>query len=370
MIRIMIVDDSRLVYEGLKAMLAIDEEINIIGFAQDGKEAISQIADKKPNIVLVDVLMPVMGGIETTKAISKLFPEVKVIVLSSFEDEPMILDAIAAGAKGYLLKDMIVQDLVSAIRAIDRGFANFAPKVIDSLSKKALVALKPADTPPASLPPAKVSKIKKAKTKLQKPLFQYGDWVSVILAAIILYQTIGMNFYVAHAGLFFLMLSLIARPISAWWGWLLKHRRVIGVSAFALSAVHAVHMFDHSLNWNLDAIAFMLPQHRFGTSAGIISLFLLLPVAITSFQFFQRKLGNKWRQIHLLSVPALIFAILHTVLIGSHYMATFELETINYVRTWGILMVGLLVLLVRTKIFWSIFKLNSVDIEVRKAILK
>ena len=355
MIRVLIVDDSKLVYEGLRAMFASDDDINIFGFANNGKEAIEQISNSKPDVVLVDVLMPVMGGVETTKEISKLFPEVKVIVLSSFEDDSIILEAIAAGAKGYLLKNTIAQDLVSAVRTVDRGFAHFSPGIVDSLAKNVSKNSKLATTANYSIHQAKT------KPKLPKPLFQYGDWLSMILVAVILHQTIGMNLYLAHVGLFFLMLSLIARPICGWWNWPFKHRRLIGVSAFVLSVVHTAHMLNHTLSWNLDAISFMLPQHRLGISAGIISLLLMFPAAITSSGFCQRKLGDKWRRIHLLTVPALAVAVLHAILIGNHYMGTFEIETIHYARTLGLIAVGSLVLLIRRKIFWFVFKLNSLS---------
>ena len=363
MIRVLIVDDSKLVHEGLQAMFASDDNIDVCGFAYNGKEAIKQISNNKPNVVLVDVLMPVMNGIETTKEISKLFPEVEVIVLSDFEDDLVILKAIAAGAKGYLFKNVMARDLVSAVRAVDRGFARFAPGIVDCLAENILKNSKLAVPPSYPICRSEITKITEAKSELREPFLQCGDWLSIILIAIILHQTIGMSLYLAHLGLFFLMLSLIARPICSWWDWLFKHRRLIGISAFVLSVVHTTHMLDHALSWNLDAMAFMLPQHRLGISAGILSLLLLFPAAITSSGFCQQKLGNKWRQIHLLTVPALILAVLHIILIGSHYMGTFEIETVNYARTLGLITAGSLILLIRRKFFWFILNLNNTSVR-------
>ena len=361
MIRVLIVDDSKIVYQGLKILLGSDVQIETVGFANNGREAIEQITNHKPDLVLVDILMPVLDGIETTQEISERFPEVKVIVLSSFEDNRLVLKAIAAGAQGYLLKNTTAQDLVSAIHSVYRGCAYFTPGIIDSLAQNASSLLSSKSTGITNAPIEKIPVIntKKAKLKSRQPLFAYGDWLSLVLGATILSQTMGMSHCIEHIALFLLMLALAARPVCIWWDWPLKHRRLIGLGAFILSVVHAVHKLTHSLNWNPEAIAFMIPQHRVGISAGILSLCFLFPAAITSFQYFKRSLGDKWRQIHLLTVPALTFAILHAVLIGSHYMATFEIETINHIRTWGIVGAGLLILLLRTNILQAIFRLNS-----------
>ena len=361
MIRVLIVDDSKIVYQGLKVLLASDAQVETVGFANNGHEAIEQIPKHEPDIVLVDILMPVVDGIETTKEISRLFPEVKVIVLSSFEDNKLVLKAIAAGAQGYLLKNTTAQDLILAIHSVYRGCAYFTPGIIGGLAQNALALLSSKSTGITNAPNQEipVTTTKQLKLKSRRPLFEYGDWLSIVLGVIILSQTMGMSHYVEHTALFLLMLALVARPICVWWDWPFKHRRLIGLGAFILSVVHTFHKLAHSLNWNPDAIAFMIPQHRVGIVAGILSLCFLFPAAITSFQYFKRTLGNKWRKIHLLTVPALTFAILHAVLIGSHYMATFEIEAINHVRTWAVISAGSLVLLLRSNIIQSILRLNS-----------
>jgi uncharacterized integral membrane protein (TIGR00698 family) len=135
MIRVLVVDDQKIIYQGLQEMFVSEPNIKLVGFAYNGIEAIRQILQKQPDIVLIDVLMPVMDGLEATKEITKQFPEVKVIILSSFGDGSLIKNALAAGAKGYLLKDMMFKDIALAIKSIHKGAWHFAPRIIDSLAK-------------------------------------------------------------------------------------------------------------------------------------------------------------------------------------------------------------------------------------------
>ena len=382
MIRVLVVDDLKLIHEGLKAMFADDDEIVIVECVENGKEAIEYVknSNPKPNIVLTDVVMPVMGGIETTAEISKLFPEVKVIVLSGSERDPSILKAIAAGAKGYLLKNTIAQDLASAICAVDRGYSHFSPGIIESIAETARKEDRVSSTkalPPSACPidspqnkvqqksnKTKVKNSKKAKP--QKPLFENGDWLTIILCVIVLSQTDGMGHHLAHAGLFFLMLSLLARPIKNWWNWPLKHRRAIGIFAFAAALSHAFYATFKVLDFDFEMVMAMSAKNQWGIVIGIISLLLMTPAAVTSFQYFQKKLGKKWRQIHLLTVPSLAFAVLHTVISGPHYMATSGMDAIDYLRVFGVAIGGILVLLMRRKIFWSTLGLDKLGKKGKK----
>ncbi|NJL51536.1 MAG: response regulator [Hydrococcus sp. SU_1_0] len=103
-IRVMVVDDLRLVYEEIKAVFAEDQNIEIVGSALNGQEALDKIDEIKPDVIVLDILMPVMGGIEATQKITKLHPKVKILILSSFDDDSTVSEAIAAGANGYVLK--------------------------------------------------------------------------------------------------------------------------------------------------------------------------------------------------------------------------------------------------------------------------
>lgn len=198
------------------------------------------------------------------------------------------------------------------------------------------------------------------KKKRQQPLFPYGDWTTIVMSVFILSQIKGMGHHLGHAGIFFLMLALIARPIRFLWNQPLKHRRAIGIFAFAATLAHAIYAFGHVLNYDLGTILDMTSRHQWGIWAGIISFVVITPAAVTSFQFFQQKLGKKWRQIHLLTVPALALAVLHTVLIGPDYMAQFQIEILDYIRICGIIIMTLLVLLVRRRIFWSVLRVVKI----------
>lgn len=379
MIRVLVVDDLKLICEGLKAMFLSVEDISIVGFAHNGKDAIKQIIQEKPDVVLIDVLMPVMGGIEATKEITKQFPEVKVIVLSTFEDDPVILEAIAAGAKGYLLKNMIAQDLASAIRAVHRGSSQLAPGVIDSLLKSALNS---PQTPTTVATHEKVRTInsnqnskvksqtsqakllktkpaKKVKVKPEKPLFQYGDWAALVIGIILLAKTDGMGHHLGHAGVFFLMLALIARPIRFLWDLPLKYRRTIGILAFAAALGHAIYATANILHSNWATIFLMSPKLQWGMWAGILSLTAMTPAAITSFNHFKKKLGKNWRKIHLLTIPSLALAIVHTIMVGPHYFGEIHIEIIDHLRAYVMVVMAILVLLMRRRIFWSVLGLSG-----------
>ena len=195
---------------------------------------------------------------------------------------------------------------------------------------------------------------KKARKKPPEPLFPYSDWIAIVMGVIILSRTDGMGHHLGHAGLFFLMLALIARPISFFWNHPLKHRRIIGIFAFATALAHAIYAFLHVLDGNLSTISNMTSRHQWGIWAGIISLMAITPAVITSFPSLQKKLGRRWRQIHLLSVPALTLAAFHTIVIGPHYMAYLPVNILNFWRISGIAIATLFVLLMRRRIFWSV----------------
>lgn len=127
MIRIFLVDDQRLVCETLKTHLEVDKDFQVVGTANNGEKAIEQIATLKPDIVLIDIEMPGMDGLTATKIICERHPEVKVVVLSAYDDDNYLLKALRAGAKGYLLKNITSQELVNTIRSVYLGQRNIAP---------------------------------------------------------------------------------------------------------------------------------------------------------------------------------------------------------------------------------------------------
>ncbi len=189
-------------------------------------------------------------------------------------------------------------------------------------------------------------------------LFRMGGWLTLTIGVLTLLRTGEMVDYTGHAALICLILTLIARPISRLWSHPLRYRRALGVGAFVLALAHTGHMLDHTLNWNFDALSFMLPVYQVAMGAGALALVLMTPAALTSFDLAQKALGNRWRQIHLLGVPALLLAGIHTVLIGSHYLGNVEWTWGNEFRAVivGIIVFG--VLLVRSRSFWSLLSLE------------
>ena len=128
MIRLLIADDHAVVRTGLQHLAATFDDIELVGAAEDGEEAVALCADRRPDVVLMDLEMPRLDGIEATRRIVASRPEVAVVVLTSFSDQQQILRALDAGAVGYLLKDAEPEELARAIRAAARGEAPLDPR--------------------------------------------------------------------------------------------------------------------------------------------------------------------------------------------------------------------------------------------------
>jgi NarL family two-component system response regulator LiaR len=136
MIRVLIADDHAVVREGLRAFLALQEDVEVVGEAADGDEAVQAVSRLEPDVALVDLVMPRVDGIEAIARIRAQRPQTRVIVLTSFVDEDKMLPAVRAGAVGYLLKDVQPQDLVSAIRTVHGGGTLLHPTVVDELVRE------------------------------------------------------------------------------------------------------------------------------------------------------------------------------------------------------------------------------------------
>ena len=135
-IRVLLVDDHAVVREGLRTYLDLEEKLSIVGEASNGREAADKVRALRPDVVLMDLLMPEMDGIAATKAIKEFAPEVKIIVLTSFQDDEHIMPAIEAGATGYLLKDVSAPELVKAIEGAFQGQAQLYPEVARKLMEQ------------------------------------------------------------------------------------------------------------------------------------------------------------------------------------------------------------------------------------------
>jgi DNA-binding NarL/FixJ family response regulator len=150
MIRLLLVDDQSLIRRGLKALLKLDETLLVVGEAENGQEAIVQVEALQPDVVLMDVRMPIMDGVASTKEICQRFPNIKVLVLTTFDDEEYVTQALRSGASGYLLKDTPFEELTQAIHFVQKGYTQIGP----GLGSKAIgfsEAITPATlpTPPA-----------------------------------------------------------------------------------------------------------------------------------------------------------------------------------------------------------------------------
>jgi DNA-binding NarL/FixJ family response regulator len=133
MISLLLVDDQSLIRQGLKAMLELEPDLQVVGSAKDGGTALEQIAILQPDVVLMDVQMPVMDGRAATRKITQQFPDIKVLVLSTFGDDQYVADAMRAGASGYLLKDMPSEELAQAVRLVHGGYTQLGPGLMEKL---------------------------------------------------------------------------------------------------------------------------------------------------------------------------------------------------------------------------------------------
>lgn len=126
-IRILLADDQRLMLDGLAALLQEYEDLEIVGLAMNGKEVIEQAAEMQPDVILLDIRMPVMDGIQALAGLRVRHPDCKVLMLTTFDNDQYIVDALRQGAVGYLLKDLPAAELAEAIRAAYRGIYSFDP---------------------------------------------------------------------------------------------------------------------------------------------------------------------------------------------------------------------------------------------------
>jgi NarL family two-component system response regulator LiaR len=151
-IRVVIVDDHQVVRQGLRTFLDLQDDIAVVGEAGDGAAALQVVEQLAPDVVLMDIMMPQLDGIEATRRLKEAHPEIGVIVLTSFAGDQQVLPALEAGASSYLLKDVTPEDLVEAVRAVHRGEPRLHP---DALRKvmEAATGTRPADAGRRPSPP-------------------------------------------------------------------------------------------------------------------------------------------------------------------------------------------------------------------------
>ncbi|HOE71224.1 MAG TPA: response regulator transcription factor [Brevefilum sp.] len=129
MIKVLICDDQEIVCEGLKHILEADSEIKVVGVAHNGLEALDVAAETQPDLVLMDLKMPVMNGVQATRKLRELYPKVHILILTTYTDDEWLFNAIRSGASGYLLKDRPRKELIDAIKGTAAGEAYIDPSV-------------------------------------------------------------------------------------------------------------------------------------------------------------------------------------------------------------------------------------------------
>jgi RNA polymerase sigma factor (sigma-70 family) len=122
-IKVLLVDDQTLIRQGIRLLLEIEPDIQVVGQAANGREALKQAETLHPDVVLMDVRMPEMDGVAATRELSAHHPEVKVIILTTFEDDETVFEGLKAGARGYLLKDISSEEMAQAVRKVAAGEA-------------------------------------------------------------------------------------------------------------------------------------------------------------------------------------------------------------------------------------------------------
>ena len=131
--KILICDDQAVIRDGLELLLNLEKDFQVVGTAQDGEQAIELAAQKGPDLILMDLKMPVMNGIEATREIRTKFPAIKILVLTTYDDDEWVFDAVRAGASGYLLKDTPRQKIIEAIRGTMEGKSFVDPLIAGKL---------------------------------------------------------------------------------------------------------------------------------------------------------------------------------------------------------------------------------------------
>lgn len=128
-IRVVLIDDTRMFRDGLRLVIDMEEDMTVVGVAGDGAEGIAVVRREQPDVVLMDIRMPVMDGVEATRRIKAEWPSIHVVILTTYSDDEFIFEALKAGAVGYMVKDLAASDLVQAIRTVKQGGALIPPAI-------------------------------------------------------------------------------------------------------------------------------------------------------------------------------------------------------------------------------------------------
>ena len=142
MIRLLLVDDQDIFRQGLATLLSIEEDLEVVAQASNGKQAIALTEKLQPDVILMDIQMPICDGVTATRKICRRYPWMRILVLTTFDDDEYIGQSLQAGAKGYLLKRKPAEEMAMAIRAVNHGYAQLSPEV----APKVFAQIKPIDS--------------------------------------------------------------------------------------------------------------------------------------------------------------------------------------------------------------------------------
>ncbi len=134
-IKVMIVDDQALIREGLKMILSLSNEIEVIMEASNGKEAFESLKQENPDVILMDIRMPVMDGVESIKLIKDVYPHIKIIILTTFNEDEYIFEGLKNGADGYILKDIKSDEIIKGIKSVYQGNTLLQPEIANKVVK-------------------------------------------------------------------------------------------------------------------------------------------------------------------------------------------------------------------------------------------
>ncbi len=153
-LRLLVADDQALIRRGLALMLAAEPGIEVVGQAADGAEAIEQALRLRPDVVVMDLQMPRVSGVVATREIAAKLPETRVVVLTTYDDDELVFEAIRAGAHAYLLKDASEDDVLETVRAVRRGESHLSPSIARKVMEQFRLFAGNSASPPREAPPA------------------------------------------------------------------------------------------------------------------------------------------------------------------------------------------------------------------------
>jgi DNA-binding NarL/FixJ family response regulator len=158
-VRVLVVDDQALMRDGIASLLSLERGITVVGTAANGEEAVRQVAELQPDVVLMDVRMPVMDGVAASAHIRRDSADMPILMLTTFDDDALVLAALQAGANGYLLKDLPPADLAQAIRSASHGIYQLDPTIAAKLIAARVQRTPAPPAPPAALPGRRVEEL-------------------------------------------------------------------------------------------------------------------------------------------------------------------------------------------------------------------